>query len=141
MIRRPPRSTRTDTLFPYTTLFRSPGELVGKDLLPVSFEAGESGFDHQAGAYLFHLQAFGHIGIHEAYVQALYQDTLAAQIAANGIGKAPERRLRGCVCRERGAREPNGIRQYVDNRDPAVSGAHGPKACVSTCRSRWSADH
>src|SRR3546814_790564 len=24
-IRRPPRSTRTDTLFPYTTLFRSPG--------------------------------------------------------------------------------------------------------------------
>src|SRR3546814_7837790 len=28
MIRRPPRSTRTDTLFPYTTLFRS--HLVGK---------------------------------------------------------------------------------------------------------------
>src|SRR3546814_1075604 len=38
MIRRPPRSTRTDTLFPYTTLFRSvPGGgtlsgLVAKDL-------------------------------------------------------------------------------------------------------------
>src|SRR3546814_3884889 len=34
MIRRPPRSTRTDTLFPYTTLFRSdhdPG-LVGRPL-------------------------------------------------------------------------------------------------------------
>src|SRR6056297_3552329 len=32
MIRRPPRSTRTDTLFPYTTLFRSVGsggEFVG----------------------------------------------------------------------------------------------------------------
>src|SRR3546814_9918687 len=26
MIRRPPRSTRTDTLFPYTTLFRSPAQ-------------------------------------------------------------------------------------------------------------------
>src|SRR3546814_18204071 len=26
MIRRPPRSTRTDTLLPYTTLVRSPGE-------------------------------------------------------------------------------------------------------------------
>src|SRR3546814_1141576 len=26
MIRRPPRSTRTDTLFPYTTLFRSDGQ-------------------------------------------------------------------------------------------------------------------
>src|SRR3546814_18134270 len=39
MIRRPPRSTRTDTLFPYTTLFRS---LHGKQrffrglLMPVS---------------------------------------------------------------------------------------------------------
>src|SRR3546814_16313887 len=27
MIRRPPRSTRTDTLFPYTTLFRSQDNL------------------------------------------------------------------------------------------------------------------
>src|SRR3546814_19581982 len=27
MTRRPPRSTRTDTLFPYTTLFRSPAPL------------------------------------------------------------------------------------------------------------------
>src|SRR3546814_9348973 len=29
MLRRPPRSTRTDTLFPYTTLFRSIGLLRG----------------------------------------------------------------------------------------------------------------
>src|SRR3546814_4762031 len=29
MIRRTPRSTRTDTRFPYTTLFRSPGGHVG----------------------------------------------------------------------------------------------------------------
>src|SRR3546814_14860794 len=28
MIRRPPRSTRTDTLFPYTTLFLSPPRLI-----------------------------------------------------------------------------------------------------------------
>src|SRR3546814_2457154 len=28
MIRRPPRSTRTDTLFPYTTLFRSPHQSI-----------------------------------------------------------------------------------------------------------------
>src|SRR3546814_1885454 len=32
MIRRPPRSTRTDTLFPYTTLFRSLArEVIGPD--------------------------------------------------------------------------------------------------------------
>src|SRR3546814_13012805 len=35
MIRRPPRSTRTDTLFPYTTLFRSREILVGDDELGV----------------------------------------------------------------------------------------------------------
>src|SRR3546814_15531040 len=38
MIRRPPRSTRTDPLFPYTTLFRSTGDLRFSDLrvaLPV----------------------------------------------------------------------------------------------------------
>src|SRR3546814_10364465 len=29
MIRRPPRSTRTDTRLPYTPLFRSPGEAAG----------------------------------------------------------------------------------------------------------------
>src|SRR3546814_6219668 len=32
MIRRPPRSTRTDTLFPYTTLFRSQGGVDGRHL-------------------------------------------------------------------------------------------------------------
>src|SRR3546814_12553702 len=36
MIRRPPRSTRTDTLFPYTTLFRS-------DLPAVDERIGEQG--------------------------------------------------------------------------------------------------
>src|SRR3546814_956136 len=30
MIRRPPRSTRTDTLFPYTTLFRSQIEILSR---------------------------------------------------------------------------------------------------------------
>src|SRR3546814_18726561 len=32
MIRRPPRSTRTDTLFPYTTLFRSDDGLGSNDM-------------------------------------------------------------------------------------------------------------
>src|SRR3546814_5919703 len=39
MIRRPPRSTRTDTLFPYTTLFRSP-----KRAGPWSIWRGEGAF-------------------------------------------------------------------------------------------------
>src|SRR3546814_14967625 len=49
MIRRPPRSTRTDTLFPYTTLFRSDelqalmatGDLPGDRFVQVSKEYAE----------------------------------------------------------------------------------------------------
>src|SRR3546814_4587369 len=43
MIRRPPRSTRTDTLFPYTTLFRSSvGRFQMTDFqLPLPFDAHE----------------------------------------------------------------------------------------------------
>src|SRR3546814_12988333 len=37
MIRRPPRSTRTDTLFPYTTLFRSE---IGADQFVLEVELG-----------------------------------------------------------------------------------------------------
>src|SRR3546814_19039240 len=42
MIRRPPRSTRTDTLFPYTTLFRSgrAGADDGVDLVDEQDRAG-----------------------------------------------------------------------------------------------------
>src|SRR3546814_4388339 len=41
MIRRPPRSTRTDTLFPYTTLFRS---------IDQAAEMVVEGLDHRGGA-------------------------------------------------------------------------------------------
>src|SRR3546814_3160263 len=43
MIRRPPRSTRTDTLFPYTTLFRSPAPVV-EEWKPTVFDAMSSKF-------------------------------------------------------------------------------------------------
>src|SRR3546814_2688530 len=42
MIRRPPKSTRTDTLFPYTTLFRSQDELRHVEP-PRRGERGETG--------------------------------------------------------------------------------------------------
>src|SRR3546814_15053325 len=70
MIRRPPRATRTDTLFPYTTLFRS-----GRLRVPVTVRLARSGFvlgghrgcrrghlrlDAQALGFLFFLAlAFG----------------------------------------------------------------------------------
>src|SRR3546814_6581342 len=46
MIRRPPRSTRTDTLFPYTTLFRSDdiGAVVGQALAGIKDRAEQQQF-------------------------------------------------------------------------------------------------
>src|SRR3546814_16069158 len=48
MIRRPPRSTRTDTLFPYTTLFRSQNLPVYAELL----DAHAAGVDWAEGGRL-----------------------------------------------------------------------------------------
>src|SRR3546814_9658180 len=48
MIRRPPRSTRTDTLFPYTTLFRS---RTTKDIRPIVAQVGVLPLTH--GSALF----------------------------------------------------------------------------------------
>src|SRR3546814_17222751 len=55
MIRRPPRSTRTDTLFPYTTLFRSE-PIVGKDLLgPVEEALNDVHFERRIADKCFDL--------------------------------------------------------------------------------------
>src|SRR3546814_5304352 len=49
MIRRPPRSTRTDTRFPYTTLVRSGQHLAPEEPMTVYFKAAE--FWHSDGDY------------------------------------------------------------------------------------------
>src|SRR3546814_15652206 len=55
MIRRPPRSTRTDTLFPYTTLFRSRAD--DPHLLREgAVEAGDDHADDRIGDILAELE-------------------------------------------------------------------------------------
>src|SRR3546814_16249383 len=56
MIRRPPRSTRTDTLFPYTTLFRSEAKLERHNgqLLRAAVELAK---DWRTDKYLRNLEA------------------------------------------------------------------------------------
>src|SRR3546814_8389829 len=49
MLRRPPRSTRTDTLFPYTTLFRSQEEGRCFDKLSTNGRKGDADPRGQAG--------------------------------------------------------------------------------------------
>src|SRR3546814_8447395 len=58
MIRRPPRSTRTDTLFPYTTLFRSARPAVGhRPAVPAALQADAA---QRAGGGGDSLPAVGH---------------------------------------------------------------------------------
>src|SRR3546814_1502429 len=83
MIRRPPRSTRTDTLFPYTTLFR----------------AG-TGLDHQQVTSIQHLVAAAVPGLKPAMV-AIVDDkgTLLARGTEEGLlsqtsTRAQEMRIR-----------------------------------------------
>src|SRR3546814_16357079 len=62
MIRRPPRSTRTDTLFPYTTLFRSFRQIDGEVELGAPGTLGDQpldGADHVVGVDLLVTQFVG----------------------------------------------------------------------------------
>src|SRR3546814_19797671 len=72
MIRRPPRSTRTDTLFPYTTLFRSPGPVPDQILM----RTGE------------HLDALGQIAVASdlAVVVPVGADQLGEQLGVTWVG-------------------------------------------------------
>src|SRR3546814_1447276 len=56
MIRRPPRSTRTDTLFPYTPLFRAVPDIAARACQ--SFVAGEFGLRFNAGVPLVTSEGF-----------------------------------------------------------------------------------
>src|SRR3546814_3972437 len=49
MIRRPPRSTRTDTLFPYTTLFRYDPPVRSPSIAALAFYDAESGILYMKG--------------------------------------------------------------------------------------------
>src|SRR3546814_1109521 len=62
MIRRPPRSTRTDTLFPYTTLFRS--QAIHHPATPYIAPGGDQG-GHRGGREPRHsgIRARAHAGV------------------------------------------------------------------------------
>src|SRR3546814_19122433 len=121
MIRRPPISTRTDTLFPYTALFRSQAQQVaGEDRRLVAAGAGA---DLQVQVALVarvarHQQRHQR-GVEFGQARIDGGDFLVGQFAQFGIGL---RRLRGgeVVARSEVRR--------------------GGKGCVRTCKSRWAQD-
>src|SRR3546814_5969238 len=76
MIRRPPRSTRTDTLFPYTTLFRS--AFGGGEDSVVAAHA-DIGAGMELGAALAHQDVAGDDGF---AAELLHAEALSAGVAA-----------------------------------------------------------
>src|SRR3546814_19731686 len=116
MIRRPPRSTRTDTLFPYTTLFRSRagraehrgGRIVGDDLCLV--ELRRRGGEPLLQPRLRPLLVVAATALLQCHRVDHRGDVLSVVV--------PQRR--------EDPRVPRSEERRVGNE------------CVSTCRSRWS---
>src|SRR3546814_5306586 len=79
MIRRPPRSTRTDTLFPYTTLFRSHGRTLGL-----------VGFDRGLFQQLVHLRVGILLGVRPDHALADVRGQIGARHADDRITRSEE---------------------------------------------------
>src|SRR3546814_12577806 len=78
MIRRPPRSTRTDTLFPYTTLFRSQAGPVGRlgtAQVALGLDMQAHRLDHRSGEIL--LQQYFRSEEHTSELQSLMRISYA----------------------------------------------------------------
>src|SRR3546814_12284076 len=124
MIHRPPRSTRTDTLFPYTTLFRSPQCSIGRtisdrallaarDTLKRMYSPQDNNLDSFAASrqtILFPLAIIHH---------ACYRGNLSLFRSLILIGFSVE---------------AESVKYRSEERRVG-------KECVSTCRSRWSPYH
>src|SRR3546814_16373101 len=87
MIRRPPRSTLTDTLFPYTTLFRS---LERVDVIKIPAERERMAADFRL---LVHRRI--EIGMLETLVRRIAVEARITEIAVDVIELIPVRRLVG----------------------------------------------
>src|SRR3546814_2066606 len=76
MIRRPPRSTRTDTLFPYTTLFRSnePVQVLQQILVALGHGVG---VEARTGYRLTHREGIARSEEHTSELQSLMRISYA----------------------------------------------------------------
>src|SRR3546814_15065388 len=132
MIRRPPRSTRTDTLFPYTTLFRSPDGaerwwlLHGKKTIVADPERsfGQPIVAEHGISTAILAQAMKVEGSVEK-VARLYE--LRPRLVRDALVYEVQLGLRKAAC---------SCWSTTRSEDRRVG-----KACVSTCRSRWSPYH
>src|SRR3546814_15255663 len=129
MIRRPPRATRTDTLFPYTTLFRSVEEIAApQQAVAVEVDDGQRlvqrlrmvADDEQQLAVDLVGPALDHAGREQ-------EEGGGKRDQQDEAGENPATHQRVSL---------SVLRAKVRSEERRVG-----KECVSTCRSRWSAYH
>src|SRR3546814_11254407 len=126
MLRRPPRSTRTDTLFPYTTLFRSPlrgwglglGANASSELIVIDSKV--TGKFTLPGYTVMDASIFYNA---EKFRITLKVDNLTDEDYYTGWSTINPQRPRSVAAGFRSEERRVG------------------KECVSTCRSRWSPYH
>src|SRR3546814_16066508 len=119
MIRRPPRSTRTDTLFPYTTLFRS--TLVGPDIETALVEREGVGQAAHGGAPLRMKQALGGLVMGNAAIGERLQNRPVPQLGDPRDAVAPQIRVR---CKSF-AHPPPIARKQHNRRNPVEKASDG----------------
>src|SRR3546814_11541510 len=114
MIRRPPRSTRTDTLFPYTTLFRSFLKVLLDKAVELGLDCSSITRGLVSGGALFPAlrQGYAERGV------AMLQCYATADL--------------GLIAYESEAREGLILGEEIRSAERRVG-----QECVSTCRSRW----
>src|SRR3546814_17497036 len=116
MIRRPPRSTRTDTLFPYTTLFRSLLDLQLDHMVEFAAPVAEDRIERVG------LRGGARIAVEDHRdVAAKLVEPLADQPRDDCIGA-----------------EFAGVHHRLGLTAAQSEESGGGHECVSTCRSRWS---
>src|SRR3546814_14086799 len=118
MIRRPPCSTRTDTLFPYTQLFRSVGGAIGARGVPCHA--------NEEGAVMTIVGGPPRLAVGHQRGQVILQRLIVERLERLGIVEIVAERVRGAV----------GV-EYLGRSEERRVG----KGCVSKCRYRWSPYH
>src|SRR3546814_3966393 len=145
MIRRPPRSTRTDTLFPYTTLFRA---LTRANLIRQAFKfLGERyGWGHSYGTR----DCSGFVSeIYRSFGVQLPRNTSAQSVSpalnrlAFDAGDSRDKRMAAASGLQVGdlVYIPGHVRRVIGHDNGRTEERRVGKECVSTCRSRWSPYH
>src|SRR3546814_19515643 len=145
MIRRPPRATRTDTLFPYTTLFRSRGGLVSCSS-PSSFGRRADregrvggggapllvglGAHHEVDRAALRQRTMGEIGLGQRLAADRHRLKIAVRVAV--VLRVDRQRLAIGLGQFRLLEQRAADRIFARISEERRVG----KECVSTCRSR-----